>query len=155
MITWIDAVYDRTQADVDLLNTLNEKGYRSMSGDEIKMYCAGMKGAFNLSDMARIENNVQLLSNVLELNLTTYYGKLPVRPTEKYFANLLKNVEIIRGAYSIHAGTPKTPAAPVNSFCKVNDIEHILNDVYEIIMDNFNYYAGEDLFAGEETALLL
>ena len=57
--------------------------------------------------------------------------------------------------YMVHTNTPVTPAQPLNDFEKWNNIEQILYDVYEILMNNFNYYCGEEIFAGDETGLLL
>lgn len=154
MLLWIDAVYDRTQEDVERVAELSAKGFSNMTEAEQVEWLNGMKGALNASDIRRIENNVQLLSDVLELNLSTYYGKT-VTLNGAYFKQLLVNVEAIRNAYMIHDDTPKTPTAPVNTYQKLNDIEKILHDVYTILNSNFFYYAGEGLRAGDSTALLL
>lgn len=154
MLLWIDAVYDRTQADVKRVSELSAKGFQNMTEAEQVEWLNGMKGALNYADIKRIENNVQLLSDVLELDLRTCYGKT-VTLNEAYFKQLLANVEAIRKAYMIHSDTPKTPSAPVNTYQKLNDIEKILYDVYTILNSNFFYYAGEGLYTGQDTALLL
>ena len=155
MILWNDAVYDRTENDIEYAKKLAQKGYSKMTESERSEWIAGLKGTFNQSDIERIENNVQLLSDVLELNLTTNYGKNIKYPDEGYFKLLLLNIERIRAAYCIHDDTPETPTAPVNNFNKVNAVEKILNDVYTILISNFHYYAGESYYAGENFGLLL
>lgn len=155
MIIWEDAVTDRSQADIDKVKQYIEIGYSNLSSAQKSEWLNGMKGAFNASDIERIENNVELLKQVLRLNITTYYNNTPTYPTEAYFANLVSNVETIRNAYCIHASTPTTPEMPINGFKQINDIEHILYDVYDIIMHNFHYYAGEEIYAGDAFGLLL
>lgn len=51
--------------------------------------------------------------------------------------------------------TPQTPSMPVNTYQKMNDIEKILDDVYGILLNNFNYYCGSEIYAGDDTGLLL
>ena len=153
MLEWIQPVTDRSQSDVSRLLTLLKKGWDDFTTDERTEWTAGMKGALNRSDMQRIQNNTQLLSEVLELDLTI--ADVPAHPNEQFLAAVLANTEIIRNAYMIHSDTPETPQMPVNTYQKLNDIEKILNDVYSILMSNFNYYCGTEIYAGEETGLLL
>lgn len=155
MMQWNNAIYDRTEDDVERAQELAKKGYSEMTEAELSEWIVGLKGAFNQSDIERIENNVQLLSDRLDLNLVTNYGENVKYPDEHYFEQLLLNVEKIRAAHCIHADTPETPVEPVNDFNKVNDVEKILNDVYTILISNFHYYAGESYYAGDNFGLLL
>ena len=153
MLEWIQPVTDRSQSDVSRLLELLKKGWDDFAADEKTEWTAGMKGALNRSDMQRIQNNTQLLSEVLELKLAV--ADAPDHPNEQFLTSVLANTEIIRNAYMIHSDTPETPQMPVNTYQKLNDIEKILNDVYSILMSNFNYYCGTEIYAGEETGLLL
>ena len=153
MILWMDQVTDRSQSDVDRAILLVSKAWTSYSEDEKVEYLNGLKGCLNTSDLIRIKNNISLLNEVLELNLTI--SEVPRIPTKEYFDEILTNVSEIRKAYMVHITTPVTPAQPLNDFEKWNNIEQILYDVYEILMNNFNYYCGEEIFAGDETGLLL
>ena len=153
MLEWIQPVTDRSQSDVSRLLELLKKSWDDFTADERTEWTAGMKGAMNRSDIQRIQNNTQLLSEVLELDLTV--ADVPEHPDEKFLASILANTEIIRNAYMIHSDTPETPQMPVNTYRKLNDVEKILNDVYSILMSNFNYYCGTEIYAGEETGLLL
>lgn len=155
LIEWKREVTNRSQSDVFRIKALLEKGWISMDDSERTEWLSGMKGSLNRSDLERIENNVQLLSDVLELDLTTYFDEIPDIPTQTYFSTLLSNVESIRNAYSIHQTTPVTPEAPVNSFEKINAIEQILADVHGILLNNFSYYCGTEIYSGELTGMLL
>ena len=75
--------------------------------------------------------------------------------SKDFFNQILSDVDAIRNAYMVHANTPDTPAKPLNDFQKWNDIEKILYDVYEILLNNFNYYCGNEIYAGDEMGLLL
>ena len=153
MLLWIEAVTDRSQNDVYRVLELLEKGWKNFTDSEKREWSAGMKGSLNTSDLTRIQNNIQLLSDVLELNLTV--SDVPEIPTVTLFGEIRENTGKIRSAYCIHSITPTVPEEPVNTFEKWNDIEKILSDVYEILLNNFHYYCGTEIYAGESSGLLL
>ena len=70
ILPWKNAVTDRTQSDVERVLELLKKGWHSFTEEEKETWQKGLKGALNRSDLERIQNNVQLLSDVLELDLT-------------------------------------------------------------------------------------
>ncbi len=153
MLLWQQAVTDRAQSDVERVLELLEKGWRNFTEDEKAEWSDGMKGALNISDLERIQNNIQLLSDVLELDLNV--PAVPDVPNETFYNAVISNTASIRSAYCIHTTTPETPAAPLNTYSKWNDIERILMDVYEILLNNFYYYCGSEIYAGDDTGLLL
>ena len=153
MLLWIEAVTDRSQNDVYRVLELLEKGWKNFTDSEKREWSAGMKGSLNISDLTRIQNNIQLLSDVLELNLTV--SDVPEIPTVTLFDEIRENTGKIRSAYCIHSTTPTVPEEPVNTFEKWTDIEKILSDVYEILLNNFHYYCGTEIYAGESSGLLL
>lgn len=153
MQVWKQAVTDRSQSDVDRVLELLEKGWDNFSTGEKTEWLAGMKGALNRSDMERIQNNIQLLSDVLELGLAI--KAVPDHPNETFLSSIITNTEIIRNAYVIHTDTPETPSMPVNTYQKLNDIEKILEDVHGILLNNFHYYCGTEVYAGDETGMIL
>ena len=299
MLLWQKAVTDRTQSDVERVLELLEKGWQNFSDAEKSEWNGGLKGALNVSDWLRIQNNVCLLKEVLELDMdvfnmgknlipypfwyknetyqsngitwtnlgdgrviangtatanswftlvarkkpedlllfengTTvtysgmakdvgcggyiqvvdkstmtlvksvhdaddkatytvqndygiglvlyvgsgstvenaifepqlefgtkatpyerYSGRNMYVPTENVYKELLENVETIRSAYCIYSTTPETPSMPLNTFEKWNTIERILSDVHEILLNNFCYYCGGEIYAGDDTGLLL
>lgn len=152
MLLWQNPVTDRTQSDVERVLELLKKGWQNFTDDEKTEWNVGMKGALNASDLERVQNNIQLLSDVLELDLSV--PAVPEPPDETFYELIRSNTSCIRGAYCIHSTTPETPDAPLNTYSKWNDIEKILADVYEILLNNFHYYCGE-IYAGEDTGLLL
>lgn len=153
MILWQNPVTDRTQDDVERVLKLLEKGWQNFSDEEKTEWSAGMKGALNATDLERIQNNIRLLSDVLELDLSV--SAVPEIPDEIFYEAVRVNIASIRGAYCIHTTTPETPEAPLNTFSKWNDIERILADVYEILLNNFHYYCGSEIYAGDDIGLLL
>lgn len=155
LILWQDAVTDRKQSDIDTVNSLKNIPWDAMTAEQKTAWSRGLKGAMNKADFERIENNIHLLSQVLELDLITYDGNIPYIPTISYWQNLLSNVETIRTSYSIHSDTPTTPELPVNRFTQINDIEKILMDVYEIILSNFFYESIDEVTMGDEIGLVL
>ena len=78
MNLWQEAVTDRTQTDVDKAVLYNQTGWNSLTDEQKAEWLAGMKGSLNESDLLRIENNIQLLSDVLELSLDTYADGIPI-----------------------------------------------------------------------------
>lgn len=152
---WIEPVVDRKEEDIQHIRELLHLGMAGMNPEQLAEYMAGMKGALNKTDLERVENNIQIMLDVLEIEANSNVGNVPALPTEEYFEVLLSNVEAIRGAYCIHQTTPVTPSMPLNTWQKWNEVEQILYDVHEILCNNFHYYCGEGLYLDEETALLL
>lgn len=148
-------ITDRTQADVKRAKALKEKPWVQMSQDEKNEWMTDLKGCLNYSDLMRIENNIHLISDVLELDLHTYDGNIPDVPNETYWNNLLSNVAVIRESYSNFDKTPKVPVAPINDYRKLNDIEKILEDTYTTLMSNFFYESIDELVMGEDVGLIL
>lgn len=151
MLEMITPITNRTKNDVDRVKELFDKGWNNFSDEEKEEWISGLKGSANRSDFERIENNVQLLSDVLELDLQTYFGKVPDVIKEDYINTLLYNVDSIRNAYAKYDDTPQTPKK-ANVYTELNDIERILLDIYEILNANFFNYCGE-LYAGEVLGL--
>lgn len=151
---WIEPVTDRTQEDVDHAKELIE-GWYSLTEEQKAEYLAGLKGCLNSTDLERMENNIQILIDVLELDKESHVGAVPEIPTASYMADLKANVTAIREGYFVHAYTPEVPDAPYNTFQKFNDMEKILEDVHEVVSSQFSYYAGNEIYAGDETGLLL
>lgn len=151
---WQDAVYDRTQSDVDRVKELLASGrFSALTEAEQTEWLNGSKGSLNTSDLARIKNNMELLIEVLEL--ANICSDVPTFPQADYFDEVLVNLKAIRNSGFIYNTTPAIPSAPLNTFSKWNDIEKILTDVYNILLHNFHYYAGENLYAGDTVADLL
>lgn len=148
-------VFDRTQEDVDEVKRLEKVGWDNMTESERTLWKKGMKGALNLSDIKRIENDCSVIAQLLNVSIVTHRDNLPSFPDESYFDSLLENVSTLRNAGYRYQTTPEIPARPINTYQKINDIEKILSDIYEVYNSNFVYYAGDGLYAGQEIGLLL
>lgn len=148
-------VYDRTQQDVDRVIELQSIGWENMSDSEKTEWQQGMKGAFNLSDVKRNENNCYIIAQLLNVPMVTYKDNLPTYPDAAYFDNLLSNVAALRNAGYRYTETPEVPKRPVDTYQKLNDIEKILHDIYEVYNSNFVHYAGEEIYTGQDIGLLL
>lgn len=153
MNLWQDAVTDRTVQDVERVLELLKKNWSDFTSEERTEWIGGMKGSINAADLNRIQGNIALLAEVLELELDI--KPVVEFPNKELIDNILSNTRTIRDAYMIHADTPKVPTQPINTWTKWNDIEKILADVYDILLNNFSYYCGSEIYCGDTTGLLL
>lgn len=151
---WIRPVTDRTESDVVYAQTILNKSWEELTTEEQKAYIGGLKGCMNRSDFERIENDMQILLDVLEIAADTYVGAVPNIPTQSYFNHMEQNITAIRAAYNVHTDTPPVPEQPYNTWEKYNAIEQILADVYEMVTAQIKYFAGE-LYCGDTVGLLL
>lgn len=153
--TWQEPVTDRTQEDVEHARQVLSLDWADMDDRQREEYLAGLKGCLNREDLGRIENNIQILLDVLEIGAESSVGDVPDIPDTDYFARMHDNVCAIREAYCVHGSTPPVPALPYNTWQKINDIEQILADVYEVVSSQFHYYAGGEIHAGDILGLVL
>lgn len=58
-------IFDRTQADVDEVSQLIEKGYQHMSVEEKRKWLTDMKGAINASDLNRVGEACHYIEQLL------------------------------------------------------------------------------------------
>ena len=152
---WIEPVIDRTQEDVDHARELLKKTWEEMTVEQKEEYLTGLKGCLNRPDLERIENNIQILLDVLEIDSASFVEAVPEFPTASYFVQMRKNVAAIREKNLIYTDTPVTPELPYNTWQKFNDIEKILVDVYENINAQIYYYSSDGLYIGDTTGLIL
>ena len=142
-----NCITDRTQEDVDRLIYLRNVILNGTNTqEEWEEYQYNSKGALNYADLERIEGNIQILGELLEVQLVSMVrGDIPRIP---YFKNVLQNVKIIRDSVYHFPSTPKVPQMPLNTFQKINDIEQILLDAYLVYTANKSskYYAGVEVY---------
>lgn len=151
-------VYDRTQADVDRVKELNVKCLDgTITEEEEKEWNTGingkegLRGAFNLSDIQRIEYNIDKLGTYLATIVSVKewdYGDIP-RASD--YARIRENVQKTKEVLVGYSDTPEVPIQPLNTYQKWNDIERILHDIYNIyvMLKNSYYYCGTEIYAGE------
>lgn len=105
MAKWITPVYDRTQADVEYA-----KSQISQHKNDVEL-----KGCLNVSDILRIENNTQFLSDKL---CELYYFQNPLNihswtiegiPTHSHIDRIIHNVNMMWEGYYVPTGSDELP----------------------------------------------
>lgn len=154
----VTLVTDRTQADVERVRELAAKGFAAMTSDERAEWLAGMKGAYNASDM----NRVGTALNYLAGRLSSICGKsiawtaktdwaatdiITVSQAEAY----RKQVQSIRDALAYPEGTPDAPGLDRLTYTGANDIERILvlcEELIDNITKAFRHTGAAECAAG-------
>lgn len=135
------AIYDRNILDVqiakELLTKIYTTKYSSLTADEKTKWIAGLKGCLNYTDINRIESNCKTISDLIGLNLTTkstWINGEHIKVSD--FERIRNNVIAIRNTNYIRSDTPQTPELPLNRYDKINDIEKILINVFDVYTTN-------------------
>ena len=150
-------ITDRTQADVDRYVELQAKGWRGMTDAEKSEWETSLKGAYNHSDMNRVESAVEYVANKLT---EAGYVVLPIvkknwtdsdKPTLDDIKRYMKNIADIRSALATFYTTPEAPIAEKRlTYQMANDMEQILIDVDDLISRMASaYFYSNDLYSGE------
>lgn len=150
-------VTDRTQFDVDRVNTLAKKGWANMTPEERSEWEIGLKGAYNATDLNRVQSAVRYLQDrlgsvgyPLELSDAKTWTKQDI-PTQTDLADYLADVRAVRGAFTLLKTTPPAPDTMVGfNHIKANNIEQILLDV-DMLLSNLisTFVYSGDIFGGE------
>lgn len=155
----LDLVTDRTLDDYRRWLELRNKGWANMSAAERTEWAAPMKGAYGISDLNRVGAALNYLLRALadatylsgdEFTAKENWTATEV-PTANDLSNLLLMVATIRGALTVWASTPRTPAdTGTLDYTGANNIEKILADVDQLVTNMIaaQYYSGE-LYSGE------
>lgn len=135
------AIYDRNILDVqtakELLTKIYTTKFSSLTVDEKAMWLAGLKGCLNYTDVNRIESNCKEISDLIGLGLTTkttWVNGEFIKVSD--FERIINNVILIRNTNYIRSDTPQTPGLPLNRYDKINDIEKILINVFDVYTAN-------------------
>lgn len=130
----VELITDRTQYHVTLLNRLRKKPWNSMtSSEQMAWNGEAAKGAYNYTDLNRVETAVSELAVELGLSLTTKTNwTLWDIPVQSDMDRYLGNVAAIRDACPGEVAFPDLPDSMNNlSFEGANSIEKVLLLVYE------------------------
>ena len=130
-------IYNRTQNHVDRLKQLRAKGYENLTASERADYAEyASLGAYNSSDLNRVESAVGTIATALGLTLTTRTWGMWVSPTAADMDRYLGNVVAVRDAALARDATLEFPALPISmeylTFEGANNIEKILEIVYNM-----------------------
>ncbi len=153
----LELITDRTPRDVVRLQELNAKGWSNMTDAEKAEWKQVSKGAYNYTDLNRVESAVEYLAK--ELKKVGYAVEIfPVRtwsvnevPTLSDMTRYLENVRRIREAFVTLNTTSPTPESMIGlTHSGANTIEQILSDV-EVLMGNMvsAFVNCGEIFGGE------
>ncbi len=130
----LNLVTDRTQAHVNLLKKLNKKGWNNMTASEQNAwYNEAARGAYNYTDLNRVEIAVAEISRLLGLNLATKtdWGLWDI-PFKTDMDRYLGNVVAIRDACPGDSDFPTIPDSMSGlDYRGANNIEKVLEIAYE------------------------
>lgn len=142
-MAWIEPIFDRIQADVDFALQQIQR-WRDEGSSDI----TDLKGCFNVSDMNRIENDIQFLSD--NLSDLYYFSTVNTKtwdkaslPTVVDINRMIENTRIL--VLSICEDAPELPTTLV-TFTDVNCIEGILNKLKMILDDMTDSFLECDTF---------
>lgn len=150
-------ITDRTAHDVDRVKILSEKAWQDMTAEERAEWASPMKGAYNYTDLNRVEEAVEYVADRLR-----EYGYLSIRlssrrwsaedvPNANDLGRYFNNVAFLRRAVAVWVSTPETPTS-TDDFDekKANALEQILVDVDQVLtyMKDAWFFSG-DLYSAE------
>lgn len=144
-------IYDRNILDItvakDITIKIQTTGFSSLTDAEKQQWQSGLKGTLNHTDLNRIEGNSRDIAHMVGVSIeeTKTSWSMTDIPTQNDFRRILDNVRKIRASNYVHPDTPVTPELPLNRYEKINDIERILFDVYDMYTRNMSaiYYINE------------
>lgn len=133
-------VTDRTEADVSRYSELRDKGWAEMTTAEKAEWVAGMKGAYNASDLNRVASAMAYLSQrfasagySVPISSPTDWANGDI-PTKGDMDTYLDDLRRIRAALAVMDTTPSAPGSmDYLTWAKANDIEKILVDVDDLL----------------------
>lgn len=150
-------VTDRTEADASRYSELRDKGWAAMTTAERAEWVAGMKGAYNASDLNRVASAMSYLSQ----RFASAGYSVPVSsptdwangdtPRKDDLDTYLDDLRRIRAALAVMDTTPEAPESmDYLTWAKANDIEKILVDVDDALgrLLRSPFYSGE-IYSGE------
>lgn len=159
-------ITDRTQSDVTRWRTLHDKGWAGMTADEKAEWSAGVKGAYNATDLNRVGEAIEYIADLfggfgfpMAITPKTDWAIKDI-PTSQDLEDYLSNVVAIRSMMSNIPVYPSGWQAPPESpetiqhltYEQANDIERILTDINDLLVwvsNNLLWLFAGDVYAGE------
>lgn len=92
------------------------------------------KGLYNVSDIARINSYIEYLADNLNLTLEIITPNLGEALTLSKIQTIINNVNDIRNKWYVASDTPTTPVATNWDYVKANNIEKILQALYDFMV---------------------
>lgn len=134
-------IFDRKNQDVTKLKTLRTKvRNRTASTEEYEEWLTSLKGAYNNTDLNRVGEAINFLSELLNNYGYTNDAKartdwaIEEKPNPEQMQDYLNNLNKLKEAYYIYSETVDLPNDMVGlTFDEANNIEKMLYDINEII----------------------
>ena len=129
---WIEPIYDRTQADVDVAMSKIVEWMR-----DNKKVRYDLKGCLNVSDINRIEGNISFLSaKLIELGYSTdttskEWSRSGI-PTKNDIDRILYNIRSLMTTFYQPTNAPSVPSG-MTSYKDINAIEENLYLIKELL----------------------
>lgn len=150
-------ITDRTQEDVDYVMKLASKGIAGMTADELIAWNEGLKGAYNATDLNRVESAVQYIID--RFAIAGVFPKLHVKttwsrdnyPNQSEMERYLDNIRVLRSVLPMASDVPEVPFdMHLLTYQEANDIEKILLVIDDVItkISKIWFYSNE-IYAGE------
>ena len=148
-------ITDRSPADVERYKELKEKNFDDMTADEQIEWMSNLRGAYNFTDMNRVEAAIEHI--IGRLSKYYYFSDIDVReewnmqsvPRAEDVARYLRKVRVVRNAFATLKSTPDVPPT-VSTYQHANAIEQILVDVDTLITNMArNLCYVNDVYIGE------
>ena len=150
----MNLIRDRTEYDVYLLTKLRSKGWANMTASERNTWSNHPKGAYNHTDLNRVESTVRELADIYELDLTTKtdWTQWDI-PTQSDMERYLGNITQIRDLFADTTDMPTIPESMNKlTYQGANNIEEILYVgcimTGEILSSISVTYSGDEVFIG-------
>lgn len=168
-------ITDRTNADVQRWSSLKSKGWSGMTDAEKAEWAAGMKGAYNYTDLNRVTQAMDYINGrLVSYGYSTTYHTVEIAegrteweeadiPTPELMTAYLSNLSALRSALEVWSTTPSVPDDMEGlTYQEANDIEKILVDVESVInqvvsamarSNSFTFWSGNRPFPTAESNL--
>ncbi len=152
-------IFDRTQSDVERVKQLTAALVAgTATAAERAEFVAGMKGAYNATDLNRVGAAVEYLRNRLSDDAGTYVDVSPKTdwtetdiPTTEQAAQYISDVQNIRAAFILPDNTPPAPDSLSGlTYSQANDIETIFQNLDKTIESlKITLITSGEVFSGE------
>ena len=152
-------IFDRTQSDVDRVKQLTAALVAgTATAAERAEFLAGMKGAYNATDLNRVGAAVNYLRNRLSDDAGTYVDVSPKTdwtetdiPNQQQATQYIADIQNIRAAFLLPEGTPEAPDTLTGlTYSGANAIETILYNLNKTIDAlRITLITSGEVFSGE------
>ena len=152
-------VFDRTQSDVERVKQLTAALVAgTATAAERAEFVAGLKGAYNSTDLNRVGAAVEYLRDRLSDDAGTYVNVSPKTdwtetdiPEQQQAAQYIADIQNIRAAFILPENTPPAPESLSNlTYSQANNIETILQNLDKTIESlKITLITSGEVFSGE------